>query len=131
MKRIEDIWNMDMTMLEKIASDDAIEVPGSLKHKLATTARALELYENGKESHRSTPHFKPGHVLYPVAAASAIGIALVVHYNEPKDTFNDPLLAYAQVEETFSFIGSKMNSGMEMAAEAEPIFDRTISKILK
>lgn len=131
MKRIEDIENLDMTGLEMIAGDNDIVVPQSLDQKLSATARALELYESSKESRRRTSPFKPSRVLYPVAAASVVAAALTILHHEPKDTFKDPLLAYAQVEETFNFIGSKMNSGMEMAAEAEPIFDRTISKILK
>ena len=43
----------------------------------------------------------------------------------PKDTFTDPMLAYAQIEHTFSYIESKMEKGLEIAAEAEPSLEKT------
>ena len=43
MKRLEDIEKLSMLDLERIASDESIKVPTTLKHDIAVTARALEM----------------------------------------------------------------------------------------
>ena len=37
----------------------------------------------------------------------------------PKDTFDDPRLAYAEVEKVFRTISDKMNEGVALVREAE------------
>ena len=54
----------------------------------------------------------------PVFAAAALALLLAVP-SRPKDTFNDPALAYAEVERTFAFISQKIDKGAEIAAKAE------------
>ena len=43
MKRLEDIERLSMADLERIASDDSIKVPDTLKRDITITARALEM----------------------------------------------------------------------------------------
>ena len=43
MKRLEDIENLSILDLERIASDESIKVPQTLRHDIAVTARALEM----------------------------------------------------------------------------------------
>ena len=43
--------------------------------------------------------------------------------DEPKDTFDDPKQAYAELERTMSLISSKMQQGMELASEAVPVIE--------
>ena len=51
-----------------------------------------------------------------MAAAAAAVIALP--QRGPKDTFDDPRLAYAEVEKVFRTISDKMNDGLDIAREA-------------
>ena len=52
------------------------------------------------------------------AFAAALALLLAVP-SRPKDTFNDPALAYAEVERTFAYISQKIDKGAEIAAKAE------------
>ena len=56
-----------------------------------------------------------------IAAAAAVALLLILpRTGQPqlKDTYDDPELAYAQVEETFKLISSKMADGVALAAES-------------
>ena len=51
-----------------------------------------------------------------------MGLILAIP-SQPKDTFSDPELAYAEIEKTFLYISSKMDRGLEIASEAEPVLE--------
>ena len=56
-----------------------------------------------------------------IAAAAAIALLLMLPRASDaplRDTYDDPELAYAQVEETFKMISSKMAGGVALAAES-------------
>jgi hypothetical protein len=38
-------------------------------------------------------------------------------------------MAYVQMEQVLGFISEKMNAGMDIANEAEPVFDKTINAL--
>ena len=137
MKRLEDIENLSILDFERIASDESIKVPQTLRHDIAVTARALEMSskeedevkENMNVSHRS---FKKilRMISYPVAAAAIITIGMRLSFHDtPKDTFDDPMMAYIQMEQVFGFISEKMNTGMDIADAAEPVIDKTINAL--
>lgn len=132
MKRLEDIENLSVTDLERIASDDSIIVPETLKRDITRTARALEMLE--EETAPVTEKRHKGlriRLAYPAVAAAAAAVALYFSFsNNPKDSFDDPVMAYAQVEDVFTYITEKMNTGVEIANSAEPAFEKTIN-ILK
>ena len=46
-----------------------------------------------------------------------------------KATFDDPLLAYAELEKTFSYISSKVDRGLDLASAAEPALEKTAGAI--
>ena len=56
-----------------------------------------------------------------LAAAAAVAAVIVLpRIGRPplRDTFDDPYLAYAEVEATFRTISDRMNAGLEMASQA-------------
>ena len=57
-----------------------------------------------------------------VAAAAAL---VLVPHGGPKDTFDDPYLAYAEVEKAFQTISEKMSAGVEIAREARTVSETT------
>lgn len=128
MKSIEEIKRMDLASLEKIAADSTVMVPPSLKRDIRITARALELAGDGSLKKKTGP---VAYASASIAAAAVAALVLAFGFSGPKDTFQDPELAYAQLEQTFNMIGSRMNSGMELAQTAQPILDNTITKALK
>ena len=138
MKRLEDIENLSMLDLDRIASDESIEVPASLKHDIAVTARALEMSSKEDEVNEAhTPHRRYRKILrmisYPAAAVAIVTIGMRLSFQDsiptPKDTFEDPKMAYVQMEQVFGFISEKMNTGMDIADAAEPVIDKTINAL--
>ena len=65
------------------------------------------------------------------AAAVLSGLFLLLHRpGEPKDTFDDPALAYASLQQTFEYISEKVRFGTGMAEEALPLGEKPL-EILK
>lgn len=131
MKRLEDIENLSVTDLERIASDDSIIVPETLKRDIARTARTLEMLEEEESAPAAVKRRKRPVLLrlaYPAVAAAIAAVALYFSFSgNPKDSFDDPMMAYAQVEDVFTYITEKMNTGVEIANSAEPAFEKTIN----
>ena len=141
MKRLEDIENLSMLDLDRIAADESIKVPATLKHDIAVTARALEMAskEGDEPKQETVSHKRYRKILrmisYPVAAAAVITIGLRLSFQDsittPKDTFDDPMMAYVQMEQVFGFISEKMNTGIDIADAAEPVIDKTINALIR
>ncbi|MBR4810301.1 MAG: hypothetical protein IK039_00895 [Bacteroidaceae bacterium] len=139
MKRLEDIERLSMADLERIASDESIKVPDTLKRDITITARALEMasQEEAVEKKSKVSHRKYRKILrlisYPAAAVAIITIGMRISLQDsiqsPKDTFDDPRMAYVQMEQVLGFISEKMNTGMDIASAAEPAIDRTINAL--
>lgn len=141
MKRLEDIENMSMLDLDRIASDESIKVPATLKHDIAVTARALEMAskEEDEPKEKTVSHRRYRKILriisYPAAAVAIITIGMRLSFQDslatPKDTFDDPMMAYVQMEQVFGFISEKMNTGIDIADAAEPVIDKTINALIR
>ena len=139
MKRLEDIENLSMLDLDRIASDKSIKVPATLKHDIAVTARALEMASKEEEEVKETRISRKRYrkilrmISYPAVAVAIITIGMRLSFQDsiptPKDTFDDPMLAYVQMEQVFGFISEKMNTGMDIADAAEPVIDKTINAL--
>lgn len=139
MKRLEDIEKLSMLDLERIASDESVKVPDSLNHDIAVTARALEISskEDDKSQENNVFHKRYRRILkmisYPAAAVAIITIGMGISFQDsittPKDTFDDPKLAYQQMEQVFGFISEKMNAGLAIADAAEPVIDKTLNAL--
>ena len=106
MKRLEDLEKMDWQELETAALQEDIPVPEGLEKRISEklTARTIVAAPAPKKSTRR--------ILWTAVAAAAVPAAVLalpsVGAREPKDTFDDPQLAYAQVEEAFQLIGQNM-----------------------
>lgn len=111
MKRIEDIEMMEWDQLESAADAENIAVPDTLvsgiKARLAAEAAAR----------RAPARWVPYTALAVAAGLAALAI-LPSGSRSLKDTYDDPYLAYAQVESTFRQISDKMAFGVELAAKA-------------
>lgn len=56
-------------------------------------------------------------------AAIALAVFLAVP-RQPKDTFTDPVLAYAEIERTLGYVSSKIDKGTAIARSAETKFEK-------
>ena len=111
MKTLEEIENLSLEELERKALEAPVTVPDGLERRLRQTLAARELAESAR------PH--PALRLAPFAVAAGAAAALVLlPQHGPKDSFDDPLLAYAEVEKAFQTISDKMSAGVDLAREA-------------
>lgn len=113
MKTLEEIEKLSLEELEQEATRAAAPVPDGLQERLRQTLAAREL----ADAARPRPTRWIPYASLAVAAAAAAVIALP--QRGPKDTFDDPRLAYAEVEKVFRTISDKMNEGVELVREAE------------
>lgn len=145
MKRIEDIEKLTLQELEAISDDTSIKVPEDLSKSLAELVGAAELvekpakhrlaklfgaYEAEKEVSEAKESSKPLRPLlrWAIAAAVAAALGLGIYFSIPKsprDTFSDPYLAYAQVQQAFELISQKSNKAAEIAGKAVPVMEKT------
>lgn len=114
MKRIEDIEKMEWDELEAAAQEVEVPVPPGLEARIRASLAAKALV---------SPRPKPavaGWVPYAALAAAAAlaAVAVIPRSREDRlpDTFDDPYLAYAQVEATFRTISDKMTGSIDLAA---------------
>ena len=106
MKRIEDIEKLSLEELEQEAAQ--VPVPEGLASRIKT---ALAAEAVGNDDRRQRGYWRAAFASFAVAAA--VAAVLMLHRPAPKDSFDDPLLAYQQVEETLQFIAQKINKVYE------------------
>lgn len=127
MKQLEDIDKLDWQELEKAALQENAPIPVGFEKSLAETLAAGRLA--GVSPRRKTGR----RILWTTLAAAAAAAALIAlpgpGRSEPKDTFDDPRLAYAEVEKVFDLISQKMAAGLEMASEAQSLAEKPMQII--
>lgn len=113
MKSIKDIEHITTEELEAISLDEMIVVPHDLEYKIQS--RIL-----GKK--------KKIYSLISVAAAISIivtGLSLSLLNDEPKDTFDNPYLAYAELEKAFATMSDGIKKGMDMVETSESVIKKS------
>ena len=127
MKRIQDIEKLQEEDLEMAALGEDITIPAGLEERIKAAIAAKETVK---------PEARPVRWIPYAALAVAAGLAAVVliHHDgsgKLQDTFEDPYLAYAQVEATFQKISDKMAIGVDIAAKAEQTAEKPMEIINK
>ena len=113
MKSIKDIEHLTTEDLEAISLDEKIVVPHDLDYKIQS--RII-----GKK--------KKIYSIISVAAAITVivtGLGLSFLNNEPKDTFDNPYLAYAELEKAFATMSEGMKKGMDMVETSESVIKKS------
>lgn len=128
---MKDIENISLEQLEAVSMDESITVPDGFAARMkenadaAVTAGLLTGNESEGQGRRKAVRY--------VAAAASVAIMAGVGYgiaqwqSQPKDTFDDPYLAYAEVEKTFAKISSSINRSLAMAGETEQVIEKATS----
>ena len=106
MKTLKDIENITLEDLKDVSMDESIAVPEGLSERLVRNA--------GREVTR-----KRILTLSGVAAivVLAVGLSLFKTDREPVDTFDDPYLAYAELERALAMVSEGMQKGIERTVE--------------
>ena len=122
MKSTEQINRLSFDELEAICGDDSVKTPSNLSSDVQSTL----VYASLKKEEGKAPRLRMA-ALSAAAVAAVLCIAVFSYINRtPKDTFNDPYLAYAQIEKAFDKISDNMGKGMQMAQKASPVIETTI-----
>ena len=112
MKSIDEITRLSAEDLERISLDESIPVPEELSGRVSATL--------ARQRSRSRARWA-----VPAAAAAAVLIGIgLTREPQPKDTFDDPYLAYAEVERVFSKISGAVAYGAEKVNESEQTLDK-------
>ena len=135
MKSIEDINKISFDDLEHIADDSSIAAPSGLEKKVEDALLASMMIEQAQR--KRTLWRKPiSYALVP--GLVALGLALTVLLQPPEDklidTYDNPQLAYAEVEKTLVYISSCINKGLDIASVAAEEFEepkKTMDRIFK
>ena len=121
MKRIDDIEKMGLEELESAAMAGNTGVPQGLEERIKERILVREMSKMpvGRRVMR----------LGGIAAAVALALMLLkpgMVEDQLQDTFEDPRMAYAQVEKAFEEISSRMSMGVEMVSQAKPLAEKPL-----
>ena len=117
MKSIDEISRLSAEDLERISLDESIPVPEELSARVQAAVRAAD---------RQAQHRRwvlPAGIAAAVATLVAVGLTLTRN-PEPMDTFDDPYLAYAEVEKVFAKISGTVAYGAEKVSQSEQTLDK-------
>ena len=115
MKTIDEITRLSADDLERISLDESIPVPEELS---GSVQEAVAKADGTRRHHWALP-------AAGIAAAVAILVSIgLTREPEPKDTFDDPYLAYAEVEKAFSKISGTVAYGASKITESEQTLDK-------
>lgn len=117
MKSIDEISRLSAEDLERISLDESIPVPEELSGKVQEAVHAA-----GAQADRRR-WLLPSGIAAAVAVLVAVGFALTRN-PEPIDTFDDPYLAYAEVEKVFAKISGTVAYGAEKVSQSEQTLDK-------
>ena len=112
MKSIDEISRLSAEDLERISLDESIPVPEELSGRVDATLT--------RQRSRAWARWA-----VPAAAAAAVLVGIGLSREpQPKDMFDDPYLAYAEVEKVFSKISGAVAYGAEKVNESEQTLDK-------
>ncbi len=109
MKNLKDIEDISFEELERIASDGSIRVPEGLRASVKATVEAAAAAEDVQ---RKAPHrfaWLPYAAAFAALAVCVAVVSVAPLRNAPKDTFDDPAAAYAELEKTFNYMAQKVS----------------------
>ena len=117
---------MSLEQLEAVSIDESIHIPEGFTDRLKDDIGTLErLTESEPHSSRVITM----RVISVAAAALLFGVVsgIARWQNEPKDTFDDPYMAYAELEKAFAKMSGGMQKALAMAEESEAALDKVVS----
>lgn len=127
MKSLKEIEDISLEQLDAVSQDEAITVPEGFRQRLEAELDAQDKLETMKEEPRKIRLAPVIGVAASVLLLIGIGLGIARWQSEPKDTFTDPYLAYAELEKAFSTMSEGMNKALAMADKSETIIDRATS----
>ncbi|MBR5300551.1 MAG: hypothetical protein IKU36_09950, partial [Bacteroidales bacterium] len=85
------------------------------------------LASDESEDRRKVRTLKIVSVAASVALLAGVGFGAASWQIQPKDTFDDPYLAYAEIEKAFEKMSTGINKSLAMAGETEEVIEKVAS----
>lgn len=128
MKSIKEIENMSLEQLEAVSMDENIPVPEGFAERMRTDVEVLErLVEDKPQPQQRRWVMTTVSVAAAAALLIGVGFGIARWQSEPKDTFDDPYLAYAELEKAFAIMSGGVHKALAMAEESEAALDKVSS----
>ena len=127
MKSIKEIENMSLEELIAVSLDEATAVPEGFAERIG---KQVEAHKIAKDLENDADRVKTVRWIGAAAAVTLLagtGLGIANWQKQPKDTFDDPYLAYAELEKAFATMSDSLQKGIAMADKSEDIIDRTIN----
>ena len=127
MKSIKEIENMSLEELIAVSSDEATAVPEGFAERIGKQVEAQKI---ARDLENDADRVKTVRWIGTAAAVTLLtgtALGIVNWQNQPKDTFDDPYLAYAELEKAFATMSDCLQKVLAMADKSEDIIDRTIN----
>lgn len=133
MKKLEDIERMSFEELEKVSLDGGVSSPEGFGERLEGAVAGLAAAGEGMKT-KGVRLRTAAYSLAGAAMAAVLMLLVLGRPGTPADSFDDPLLAYAEVQKSFSLISEKMSKTTELVLEASSEMNKPkeiIDKITK
>ena len=127
MKSLKDIENMSLEELERASLDERTPVPEGFAERIQISVDAQSIIDEIKEDSHPGRMVRIVGAAASVAALVGIGLGIAQWQNEPKDTFDDPYMAYAELEKAFAIMSGGVQKALAMAEESEAALDKVTS----
>lgn len=125
MKSIGDIERLSAEELERNAGKLMTEVPEGLEDRLLAGMAVSGCQDDADAPSRRRKILWVSSIA-GVAAAAAVVLAVVPERGgRLEDTFDDPMLAYAEVEKAFAYISDRIRPGVEKIGEASRMLEHS------
>lgn len=131
---MRDIDKISIEELADIADDESVKVPESLGVEVKSTLDMLSFMESLSSDNefdellrkrRQKRIFNVASLAASLALLVGVGFGVNSYMSRPKDTFTDPDMAYAELEQAFKLISLKVEKGADIARNAEVVMDKT------
>lgn len=126
MKDWKELEKMSSAELERAAAD--LPVPDGLEYRLTALVDGLDKGEKVLGTGRMRPDIR---WVLGGAAAAAVAVAAGLSMCTPplKDTYEDPALAYAEVERALELFAAKLQYGSEKFSASQGIMEQRIRSV--
>lgn len=118
---------MSLEELIAVSSDEATAVPEGFAERIG---KQVEAHKIARDLENDADRVKTVRWIGAAAAVTLLAgtaLGIVNWQKQPKDTFDDPYLAYAELEKAFATMSDSLQKGLAMADKSEDIIDRTIN----
>ena len=127
MKSIKEIENMSLEELVAVSSDEATAVPEGFAERIGRQVEVQKIARNLENDAERVRTVRWIGAAAAVTLLAGTGLGIANWQKQPKDTFDDPYLAYAELEKAFATMSDSLQKGLAMAEKSEDIIDRTIN----